>query len=298
MLKVLIVVAALGDVVTFYATLAGFFRQYGSVVLWGLTLALACASVGLMHSAGEALKNLREARGGHGRVVIIFLVLGWLVVGGVAVAFRLLGSSSVSGATSGFGADRSAETAAAAQDALLSAVLLAGLFFASGLLAFYAGFAQHHPRMKAYRSLVAGLPQQAEKVALLQATAERVDRALEHARDGEQRAAQHAEDSIAAADAEIDALKEWVRVSIAGHLGTPEATTGLVVGRADQYATAAPSSPRPLGEDPSPPGDGDVPAPHGPPPPPPSPLGLWAVPVAVAPNGHQPNGHGSSTGQL
>jgi hypothetical protein len=299
-LKFLVVMAAAGDVVTFNVTLSGFFTDSGPLVLWGLTLALAAVSVGSMHSAGQALKSLREGRGGHGRGFIAALVFGWLVIGAVAVVFRVMVATPQTGSQSAFGGDPAAEAAAAAHDALLSAILLGGLFIASGLLAFYAGYADHHPRMKTYKSLRKQLPEHSEKAAVLAAEAERVRRSLEHARGEEARAHLRATDGHAAADAEIAALKELVRVELAAHLGMPEATTGLVVGRhaeasGDRDGVSAddedPGAPPPV---PSPRND-----PSGPPRDPSWPrTELWSAPVpASSGNGHgSVNGHPSSNG--
>jgi hypothetical protein len=239
-----------------------------------------------MHTAGHALRNLREGRGGHGRLAIAFLVFGWLVVGAGAVAFRIAVKTPLGSQQSGFNTDTAAQAAQAAHDALLSAILLGALFVASGLLAFYVGFSQHHPRMKTYLSLRKQLPKQQEKATRLAHEAEQLRRSLEHARDGAHRVIQRADDAIALADATIDELKELVRVEIAGHLGMPEATTGLIASR------------QPSGEDPV---DKPVAVPE---PRPSSPnvvapvapvapvMGLWST----TPGDVHRNGHGSFNG--
>ena len=190
-LKFLVLMAAVGDVVTFNVTLSAFFTDSGPMVLWGLTLALAAASVGLMHTAGHALRNLREGRGGHGRPAVVALVLGWLVIGAVAVAFRIQVATPVTSQQSAFGTDTTAEAAIGAHDALLSAILLGGLFIGSGLLAFYAGFSEHHPRMKTYLSVRKQLPKKHESATRLALEAETVRQSLEHVR-GEADRARHA----------------------------------------------------------------------------------------------------------
>ena len=296
-LKFLVLMAAAGDVVTFNVTLAGFFTDSGIHVLWGLTLALAAVSVGSMHSAGQALKSLREGRGGHGRGFIGFLVFGWIVIGLVAVVFRVMVATPQTAPQSAFGGDPAAEAAVAAHDALLSAILLGGLFVASGLLAFYAGYADHHPRMKTYKSLRKQLPEHSEKAAVLAADAERVRRALEHARGEEARAHERAADGHAAADAEIAALKELVRVELAAHLGLPEATSGLIAGRhtkndghdgdSGEDPGARPTVPSPRNSPSGPPADPAWPR-----------TGLWsdAVPVSGEYESGTANGHASSNG--
>jgi hypothetical protein len=242
-LKFLVLMAAVGDVVTFNVTLSAFFRDSGPLVLWGLTFALAAASVGLMHTAGHALRNLREGRGGHGRPAVAFLVFGWLVIGTVAVVFRVQVATPLGSKPSAFGADTAADAAAAAHDALLSAILLGGLFVASGLLAFYAGFAEHHPRMKTYLAVRKQLPKRQETATRLAHEAEKARQVVEHARGEADRVDQWARDAIAVADATIAELKELVRVEMSAHLGTPEATTGLIAGR--QSGGAEPTTPAP-----------------------------------------------------
>jgi hypothetical protein len=230
-LKFLVLMAAVGDVVTFNVTLSAFFTNSRAEVVGALTLALAAASVGLMHTAGHALRNLREGRGGHGRPAIAFLVAGWVVIGTVAVVFRTQVATPLGAQQSAFGTDTAAEAATAAHDALLSAILLAGLFVGSGLLAFYAGFAQHHPRMKTYLALRTQLATQQKKATDLAYEAAQLERSLEHARGEAEREARRAGDAIAVADATVAELKELVRVELSGHLGMPEATTGLIAPR-------------------------------------------------------------------
>jgi hypothetical protein len=219
-----------GDLATFYLVLAGFFVDGGAFVIWALTLAFAAASVGLMHGVGRALRNLREGRGGLGHGAITLMGLGWAVVGAVAVWFRWQANTPLGGTDSIFADDAAAE-ALAAHDALLSAVLLAGLFIASGLLAFYTGYSEHHPRTSAYRKLRDRLVRQ-QKQQAKDATAEiRAKEALAHAL-GESTRAQRREDAgRAEVDAMIDELKELVRVLVAQHIGLPEATNGLTTGR-------------------------------------------------------------------
>ncbi|MGY1621061.1 hypothetical protein ACI789_02545 [Geodermatophilus sp. SYSU D00965] len=225
--KGLLFLAAVGDVATFYIVLAKAYRESGELIIGALTLAFAAASVGLMHGIGRAVKDLREARGGIGRVAITLMALGWLTLGGVAFVFRLNAEDSGT-TTGGFGTATATTTGT---DPLLSAALLAGLFLASGLLAYYSGFSTHHPRMKTYLSLRKRLPKERKAVADEVQKLNEVKQALEQARADADRASQLALDAVAQVDAQIDELKELVRVEVATHLGLPEATTGLVTGR-------------------------------------------------------------------
>ena len=284
-ITVLVLLAAAGDLATFYVTLAGFFTDGGEAVIWLLTSAFAAASVGLMHGFGRALKDLREARGGIGRVALAFMFLGWLALGGVAVFFRWQQPAAASTAPAGFGTG----DAVVAHDPRLAAVLLAGLFVASGLLAFYSGFSEHHPRMATYLALRKRLPEQWEEVARRTEVVGDLRQQLAHARDEIDRTDQWAEDALATTDAEIAELEELVRVEVAGHLGLPEATNGLTTGRRSQD---------PPGPDPVEPG---IPAPR-PVPTPPAPRDsstLIRIPRESLPalTARSLNGHSSANGQ-
>ncbi|MGY1792818.1 hypothetical protein ACI796_02390 [Geodermatophilus sp. SYSU D00525] len=240
-ITVLLLLAAAGDLATFYIVLATAYREAGELVIGALTLAFAAASVGLMHGIGRAVKELREARGGLGRVAIGLMAVGWLALGSVAFAFRL-NADEAGTATGGFG---TATTTGDGTDPLLSAVLLAGLFLASGLLAYYAGFSEHHPRMRTYLALRKRLPQQRETAARRAHGLKTAQQALDLARADVGRAAHLAIDGIARVDAEIDELKELVRIEVAAHLGAPEATTGLVTGRAPAVTVPEPRATTP-----------------------------------------------------
>ncbi|MGY1805036.1 hypothetical protein ACI78T_17275 [Blastococcus sp. SYSU D00922] len=284
---VLLGLAAVGDVVTFYAVLATTFRESGEIVVIGLTAAFAAASVGLMHSVGRALKNLREAQGGLGRPTIVMLVLGWLTLGAVAVFFRLRVSTPTTASESIF--DDASGAAAAAQEQLLSAVLLGGLFLASGLLAFYVGYSEYHPKATSYRLLRKRLVAQQELQVAAATAATRARHELDFARDVEARADQRRTDGMEQVDATVDELKELVRVLVAEHMGVPEATNGLTTGR---LAKDHPAVPPAVGDLPSP-RSGDEGAVHDtvPKPKPVSLAGAADLPVKehAALNGHAPS---------
>lgn len=230
-LWVLLALAAAGDLATFYIVLAGTFREAGDVVVGFLTAAFTAASVGLMHCAGRALKSLRETRTGLGRPTIALLLLGWLGLGGVAAYFRSQVQTSTTTPGSIFDTDTAVEAAAAAQEQLLSAVLLAGLFLASGLLAFYVGYCEHHPRVASYRALRKRLVRQRKRQLRKAAAEERARQALLLNGDAEALAASRAEADRRHVDATVEELKELVRVLVAEHVGLPEATNGLTTGR-------------------------------------------------------------------
>ena len=64
-----------------------------------------------------------------------------------------------------------AGAAASGDDPLLSAILLAALYIGSGILAFWIGFSDHHPRMASYLRLRADLARQQEQAAQAEKTA-------------------------------------------------------------------------------------------------------------------------------
>lgn len=228
----LILVAAAGDFVTFYMTLADLLR-HSPVFTAVLVLAFTVASVGLMHAIGRAARDLREGQGGLGRVFITVTTLVWLFLGGAACYVRA--QVEPGEATSGeavFGADPDA-AAAAVDTPLLSAVLLAGLFLASGLLAFWVGFSQHRPRMQAYLSLREELAEKRAAVADADAAVIAADMEVANARAEEERVALRGEAAAGSREAEIRELKELVRVLVAGHLGSPSATNALTTSRSD-----------------------------------------------------------------
>jgi hypothetical protein len=233
LVRLLVLLAAAGDLATFYLTLSGFFRDGGAWVLWLLTAAFTAASVGLMHGVGRALKDMRSGRGGLGRPAIGLMVTAWLTLGSVAVFFRTQVDTPSTTSGSIFDADPAATAAASEHEALLAAVLLAGLFMASGVLAFYAGFSEHHPQMTDYRALRKRLPELREQAERTAGEAVAAQQALEHTRTAAERAARRFEDGLAAADAEIAELRELVRVEVAGHLGQPAATNGLTTNRSE-----------------------------------------------------------------
>jgi hypothetical protein len=260
--------AALGDLMTFRIVLAQTFTDVEDWIVWILTLALAAASVGLMHSVGKAWKDLRDGRGGLGRVAIGLLLAGWLLLGAITFYFRYAtGDDGAAAATDvGIGGAGAVE-----HDPLLSALLLMALFLGSGLLAFYAGFTEHHPRMASYLRLRARLQEQRADVTRTASEAESARQDLAHNRATAERAEQTYVEAVRATDAAVAELEELVRVLVAGHLGTPEATNGLTTGRRPTAATAPPAPRPPL---------------------PPTPFRLPAVNGANGHGGLNGNGHG------
>ena len=295
LMVLLILLAAAGDLVTFRLTLAGFTASQDWIV-WTLTVAFAAVSVGLMHAAGRALKDLRQARGGSGRAALGFMIGAWSVLGGVATYFRSQVATPSSRPADIFGTDTAADAAAAAHEALLSAVLLAGLYIASGVLAFYAGFSEHHPHVRTYRKLAERVVERRKQLSGAEAAVRGVAQELARARGEVAAAASWADDALATTDAEIAELKELVRVEVAGHLGLPEATNGLTTGR---RVGRADDAPRPAVPEPRTGDDG----PHAVPGPPPGPMPLDAGTLRRIPRAAFPlllprsaNGHSSLDG--
>ncbi|MDK3256568.1 hypothetical protein [Blastococcus capsensis] len=239
----LLLLATAGDLAAFYVTLAGMTGQQAYMV-WTLTIALAAAAVGIMHVVGRTARNLREGQGGLGRTAIAVMTLGWLALGAATFYVR----TQVQDPTAATGQVAFGGTAAAASavDPLLPAVLLAALYVGSGILAFWIGFSDHHPRMTAYLTLRRDLAAQQRAAADAERKAVEAERLATNARAEVERTAARTAAAAAGVDAEIAELKELARIHIAGFLGDPATTNNLVSGRgqsADRPATPGPLGP-------------------------------------------------------
>jgi hypothetical protein len=242
--KGLLFLAALGDFAAFYIVMAGVFGE-DPVITFLLVAAFTAASVGLMHFLGQGLKNLREGQGGLGRIAITAMGLGWAALGAVAFYVRTQAAeTTTASAEVAFGADPATASSSGVAP-MLSAILLLGLFLASGLLAFTLGFTHHHPRMKAYRALRKKLVRQRESAAAAEQTAVAAERQWQNALAEQDRAAERARHAASSVDAELGELKELVRIQLAEHLGVPASTNALTTGRGTDgtEGTAAPDAP-------------------------------------------------------
>ncbi|WP_138758569.1 hypothetical protein [Modestobacter altitudinis] len=225
----LMLLVGAGDLATFYLTLAVLFGEAESWLVWALVGSFTTASIALMHAAGHTAKNIREGQGGLNKAAVAALVVAWAALGGVAFYVRLNSSEpAASTAEVAFGVDPA--TASSGPSPLLTAVLLAGLFLASGVLAFWIGFS-HHPRMTSYRSLRSQLAVQRTVAIEAEQAAIAAEHLLTNARAEQQRAAQRAADAVQSVDAEIVELKELARLHLAGLIGEPAATNAVTTGR-------------------------------------------------------------------
>lgn len=242
--KLLLLAAAGGDLASFYVTLAGMLTQSQAYMVWVLTIAVTAAAVGVMHVAGRTARNLREGQGGLGRIALTLMVLGWLVLGAAAFYVRTQVSPPGSSTTdAAFGADPTAATTG--DNPLLSALLLGALFIGSGILAYWLGFSDHHPRMVTYRKLRKRLAKQRTVTASAEKAAAEADGKFATAKDEVRRTAQRAAAAQASIDAEIAELKELARIHVAGLIGDPAATNNLLSGRSGSDPTLpAPRLPR------------------------------------------------------
>jgi hypothetical protein len=229
--KLLLLAAAGGDLASFYVTLSGMLAQSQPAMVWILTISLTAAAVGVMHVAGRTARNLREGQGGLGRIALALMFLGWIALGATAFYVRtqvvLLTADT---AEPVFGAG----TAAAAppdDHALLSALLLGALFVGSGILAYWIGFSDHHPRMASYRTLRKRLARQRRAVADAERAAVEAERRYAAAEAELRRTADRARAAETSVDAEIAELKELARIHVAGLIGDPAATNNLTTGR-------------------------------------------------------------------
>jgi hypothetical protein len=225
----LLALAAAGDLASFYITLAGMDDQQPWMV-WLLTVALTAAAIGVMHVVGRTARNLREGQGGLGRAALVLMTIGWIVLGAATFILRTQAdSTSASTAVATFDAETSAQTGG--NEPLLFAILLAALYVGSGILAFYIGFSDHHPRMASYLQLRADLARQQEQAAQAEQTAIDAHRRFETAKAEVDRTTDRTAAAEASVDAEIAELKELARIHVAGLLGEPAATNNLTTGR-------------------------------------------------------------------
>ena len=260
----LLLLAAGGDLASFYVTLAGMTGAQDYMV-WILTVAFTAAAVGVMHMVGRTARNLREGQGGLGRPALALMTLGWIALGVAAFYVRTQvtpPTSSNSGPTFGGVAAK-----VPADDPLLSAMLLAALYIGSGILAYWIGFSDHHPRMTSYLRLRKDLSRQTDEAAQLEELAIQAERLRDNATAELDRTARRSGAAEKAVHAEIAELKELVRIHIAGLLGEPAATNNLTTGRSPGPSTGpAPSIPRqPLPPEPHVPsmnGNGHAPSAH------------------------------------
>jgi hypothetical protein len=236
----LLLLAAAGDLASFYVTLAGLTRGEAYMV-WILTVAFTAAAVGVMHVVGRTARNLREGQGGLGRGALRVMTTGWIALGVAAfyVRTQVTPLSELTG-TPGFGTDPTAS--ATADNPLLQAILLAALYIGSGILAYWIGYSDHHPRMKSYLTLQRRLAEQQEQVARSEQAAIKAERFFENAQAEVLRTAARTAAAKASVEGEIAELKELARIHVAGLLGEPAATNNLITGRSDEPA-GPPSAP-------------------------------------------------------
>jgi hypothetical protein len=236
----LLLLATAGDLASFYVTLAGLTRGQAYMV-WILTVAFTAAAVGVMHVVGRTARNLREGQGGLGRWALRIMTAGWIALGVAAfyVRTQVTPPSQATG-TQAFGADPG--TSATADNPLLQAILLAALYIGSGILAYWIGYSDHHPRMTSYLTLQRRLAEQQERVARTEEVAIKAEREFDNARAEVLRTAARTAAAKASVEGEIAELKELARIHVAGLLGEPAATNNLITGRSDQTAVP-PSAP-------------------------------------------------------
>ena len=228
-LLLLLPVVAAGDFVTFYMTLAGLLRE-DDVLTYVLVGSFTFASVAVLHVAGHTAKDLREGQGGLGRGFVALMVGVWATLGGIAFFVRTqYVPTSTAGTDLAFGAD-AAGAVPAGPDPLLSALLLGALYLASGVLAFWIGFAGHRPRMTSYQKLRAELGRRRSEATAAEHALVAAQRLHENATAEQDRVAQRTAAAAASVDAEIAELEQLARIHLAGLLGQPAATNAVTTG--------------------------------------------------------------------
>jgi hypothetical protein len=221
-------------------TLAGLLRE-DVLLTWVLVGSFTFASVAVLHAAGHTAKDIREGQRGLGRAWVALMVAAWAALGGIAFYVRTQYVPTVpAGAGTGFGADAAA-VVPAGPDPMLSALLLGGLYLASGVLAFWIGFSGHRPRMTSYRKLRADLVRRRAEAGAAERRVVSAEASLATARAEQARTAQRTAEASASVDAEIAELKQLARIHLAGLLGQPAATNAVTTaGPPAGAATPAP----------------------------------------------------------
>jgi hypothetical protein len=246
--KLLLLLAAAGDLASFYVVVAGMMPSAEGWMIWVLTAAFTAAAVGVMHVIGRTARNLREGQGGIGRVALAVMVLGWVALGTAAFWVRTHVTPVTASATEVFGGGSA--TTSAAEERFLSALLLAALFVGSGILAYWIGFSDHHPRMHTFRKLRKQLTEQRQALAVAEKAAVEAEQRAVNARAEVVRTKERAAMAQASIEAEVAELKELARIHIAGLIGEPATTNNLVSGRSSgdplqAVSPAVPSIPPP-----------------------------------------------------
>lgn len=202
---------------------------------WLLAIGLATAAVALAYRVGTATTDLR-AGDGHAKSKAVAAALGWAALG-VMLFWLRWNAASLSGVSIDFDGAGDTEAALAQEREHLIAVVLAGIYIATGVVAWIDGQKLHNPLAKVFRIAHRKRRQLERHAAKHSGRVVRFRRHVEMARsqleaiEGEREAALHELEKLGAE------LKDYARIRIAIALGDP-ASTGVVRTRADRTTAA------------------------------------------------------------
>lgn len=225
---VLLIVCVVGDVVAFSSVMQMAATTLGKLS-WYLAVAFAFASTALMFFAGAIWRKWVAGETDRGRLVSTTLTLGWLAMGSAAFLIRWRGASTDAGQQTLGGTD----PGAVFDGALFGALVFAGLFLATGMLAWYSGYRSTNPRVRAW-NVACGKRRYWEKRAAVTGRELRAAVNLRaHHQEDLARVAHKRDEALAVRQAWADELREYSRYLMAVHQGDPAATVALTVPATD-----------------------------------------------------------------
>lgn len=151
--KVLLGLAAAGDFANFYITLSVLTNQYPLITVM-VVIALTASALALAHGVGVVWSDRREHRQHLGAGPVAILIGLWLFLGLGAALVRWITppGSAPSTAAPQFGQTVGATAGGTVLTYHVVAVLLLGLYLASGALAAWIAYLDHDPVRAARRS--------------------------------------------------------------------------------------------------------------------------------------------------
>lgn len=147
---VALVAIMLGDAVAFQQVVAVAMEKSSTTVTWTLIIALSAAATLSMHLAGVSARRRQAAAQEAGRLWAVALVVGWLLLGGMALWFRLQDAHLTQSAEPSGGVFGAA-TATGSGTAVPLAFLMLALYLVGGVTAYGIGYGMHNPARAAYR---------------------------------------------------------------------------------------------------------------------------------------------------
>src|SRR4051794_37946391 len=144
-----LVLIVLGDAVAFVQVAEAALPDLEEYKVVPLIVALSAAATVSMHLAGASAKARRANADHVGNFWFLFIIVGWLALGGVGFWFRLAAAGAnvtPPGATDGFGVTATAGTATQVP----VAALMLGLYLVGGMTAYGIGYRMYNPARSAY----------------------------------------------------------------------------------------------------------------------------------------------------